>query len=76
MASKKRLGPVDPDHQAALILAAFATWLGGSSDRAIVLRHDDDGWIVGLNDNRITRGRTLQDAAAQAGTVINADGAE
>jgi hypothetical protein len=70
MASKRSV----PEHgQAALILDAFAAYLGASPGRCVVLSKDANGWRVSLEDARTTRGTSLVDAAAQAATAVMAD---
>lgn len=63
----------DPDHQAALIIANFATWLAQRGGRRIVLSHDDSGWQCDLEERRSTRGSTLQDATAQGAQVATTE---
>jgi hypothetical protein len=77
MASRKNVteppDPIDPDHQAALIIANFATWLAQRSGRRIVLSHDGTTWQCDLEERRSTHGRTLQDATAQGAQVAAAE---
>src|SRR5690242_1870261 len=40
------LNAVDPDHQAALCFAAFATWLRERPGRRVTLTHDATGFRV------------------------------
>ena len=64
---------IDPDHQAALIIANFATWLSQSTGRRVVLSHDGTGWQCDLEERRRTRGSTLQEATAQGAQVAAAE---
>lgn len=71
--------PIDPDHQAALILAAFSQYLEQSSDRSIVLSRPDrgrGGWLVELNDRRSAHGNSLRDATAQIATALRLESDE
>jgi hypothetical protein len=60
---------IDPDHQAALCVAALATWLRAEPGRSAVLSHGPEGWRATLRETRTTAGTSLQDALAQAATV-------
>ena len=64
--------PPDPDHQAALVLAALATWLAERPGRRVVLESGEgrQGFVCALEERRITSGTTLQDAGAQAAQVV------
>lgn len=78
--TKKKLPPddsIDPDHQAARILAAFSTWLRQKpKDRTIVLMHDSRGFVVGFDEHRRSRSSTLQDATSQVAQVLRFETAE
>jgi hypothetical protein len=61
---------IGPDHQAALIVENFATWLAQKSGRRIVLSHDGTTWQCDLEERRSTHGGTLHDATAQCAQVV------
>jgi hypothetical protein len=63
MASKRTVEPIAAEHQAGAILGAFATWLAGGPDRRVIQSKDAKGWRVDLDEQRTTRGRTLEDTS-------------
>lgn len=69
--TRKSVDPPGPEHQARAILASFATWLRARPGRRVTLSHDGSTWRVDLDEKQIAHGSTLQDACAQAGTVVN-----
>jgi hypothetical protein len=67
-----RRSRIDRRAQLVAIFDSFHSFLKGGSNRRIVLSRDDGGFRVDLGSEETVHGGTLADAAAQAGTVINA----
>jgi len=70
--TKKKVEPIDPGAQLRAIFDSLHAFLKGGDGRRIVLSRDDGGFRVDLGSEETVHGGTLADAAAQAGTVINA----
>jgi hypothetical protein len=70
--SRRKRDPIDRGAQLRAIFDSFHTFLKSGSNRRIVLSRDDGGFRVDLGSEETVHGGTLADAAAQAGTVINA----
>jgi hypothetical protein len=66
-------GLIDPDHQAALILANFAAWLAEQPGRRVVLTRDGAAYRCVLEERRAARGGTLQESAAQGAHIAAFD---
>ncbi len=66
---------IDEAAQANRILTALAGFLTAAPGRRVTLTFSKEGWRVELDETKRTSGHTLQDAMAQAASVVVFEGA-